>query len=286
MQLLNINTVINEIKNENPEFWRNYIDKLVANNTFTTNIPNEHLYEGIWICNAHEYIELRSADRWSGNLWTWKDRGRYFIEFVKIEKIFIDKMNTLHPFCPYCGKIPLITYDNDSSERRRTYDLDHIYLKNEFTYLTFNLYNLVPICKICNQLKASTNFYNKREYFHPYFWFVDQYNKTDKSIIFDNSVSFSCDWIWAFVIGWAYWENTKIYKLDKIYPTAQDTKNDIKFIRDKQWHILSYWTKLDSIWVTDKRKFFFKNYYPEKSEDILKFANGKLKKDMINSLKL
>jgi hypothetical protein len=43
---------------------------------------------------------------------------------------------------------------------------------------------------------------------------------------------------------------------------------------------------LDFIGVKDKKSFFFKNFYPEKSDDILRFANGKLKKDMINSLKI
>ncbi len=34
------------------------------------------------------------------------------------------------------------------------------------------------------------------------------------------------------------------------------------------------------------KDYFFKNYYPTKEEDILKYSNWKLKKDLIESLKI
>ncbi len=35
---------------------------------------------------------------------------------------------------------------------------------------------------------------------------------------------------------------------------------------------------------TELKNYFFKNYYPEAEKDILKFANGKLKRDLIENL--
>ncbi len=287
MQLLDIDLVINEIKSENPTDWKCYIEKLKDNSSFSPSIGCDHLYDKIWIQNIHNEISLVSIiSWWTEDIWNWSNRDSKFKEFVKLEKIFIEKMNEKYSFCPYCWKIPLITFTNEKSERKRTYDLDHIYPKKTYNYLTYSFYNLVPICKICNQLKSTTNFYNKRHYFHPYFWYINENNKADKTMLFDDKVNFSNNSSSIDILDGAFSHNTKLYKLDKIYANAQDTKNDIEFIRDKKWHILSYGIKLDSIWIKDKKWFFFKNFYPEKSDDILRFANGKLKKDMINSLKI
>jgi len=38
--------------------------------------------------------------------------------------------------------------------------------------------------------------------------------------------------------------------------------------------------------IDDFISYFFKNYYPEKEQDILKYSNGKFKKDMVNYVKV
>ena len=38
--------------------------------------------------------------------------------------------------------------------------------------------------------------------------------------------------------------------------------------------------------LEERKDLFFKNYYPTQEQDILKFSNWKLKKDLIENLKI
>lgn len=65
--------------------------------------------------------------------------------------------------CPYCNQNHLnVVY----REGRVRYwgDLDHFYSKDEYPELAICLYNLIPVCKVCNQLKSS----QKRIIANPY----------------------------------------------------------------------------------------------------------------------
>jgi hypothetical protein len=53
-------------------------------------------------------------------------------------------------------------------------------------------------------------------------------------MLFDDKVNFSNNSSSIDILDGAFSHNTKLYKLDKIYANAQDTKNDIEFIRDKK----------------------------------------------------
>ncbi len=57
--------------------------------------------------------------------------------------------------CPYCNQNHInIVYGKDGKARLWG-DLDHFYDKSTYPQLAICLYNLIPVCKVCNQLKSS-----------------------------------------------------------------------------------------------------------------------------------
>ena len=66
--------------------------------------------------------------------------------------------------CPYCNQNHInIVYEGKNIKFRG--DLDHFYDKSTYPELVICLYNMIPVCKVCNQLKATqkekiTNPYN------------------------------------------------------------------------------------------------------------------------------
>lgn len=225
---LKINDIIADLQNDNKDNWRCYIERLKNESSHLRYsvgvlVPVDHCYGNSGLRND-DNLGVNESD--SGNdFWkNWKDRDKFFPEFHNLELEFINLFFNKYKyrFCPYCGKIPLIGYENDKGKRKRTFDLDHFYLKNTYRHLMYNFYNLVPVCKICNQLKSTKKFIKKNEYYHPYFGWVknmkiDDSKNQHTEFCFSENVKFN--------------EAQKLYRLDSIYLNAQDTKNDIKFIR-------------------------------------------------------
>ena len=57
--------------------------------------------------------------------------------------------------CPYCNQNHInIVYGKDGKAKMWG-DLDHFYDKSTYPELAICLYNLIPVCKVCNQLKSS-----------------------------------------------------------------------------------------------------------------------------------
>lgn len=202
-------------------------------------------------------------------------------------KAFIKKVK----FCPYCWKIPLISFkDNYSQDNKdkRTFQLDHFFPKERYPHLGMNLYNLIPVCSWCNFLKLDNDPYSildSGELFHPYFWWIE---KKDGSIkLWDAS------FFWDKV---NFMENKKVeshfdyFRLNEIYANAEDTSNDIAFIRDKVEKIKveqQYYKIVKMKFEKEKRiDHYFRNFYPKIEEEILLYANWKLKKDWITGLKI
>jgi uncharacterized protein (TIGR02646 family) len=84
----------------------------------------------------------------------------------------INKLNIT--VCPYCNRN---TIYNLKYTKKRTSELDHFYPKSKYPVLALSFYNLIPSCKICNNLKSDKN----KEYINPY---DKQYN-FNKNIKFD-----------------------------------------------------------------------------------------------------
>ena len=57
--------------------------------------------------------------------------------------------------CPYCNQNHLNVVYEKTGKVRFWGDLDHFYDKSTYPELSVCLYNLIPVCKVCNQLKAS-----------------------------------------------------------------------------------------------------------------------------------
>ena len=56
--------------------------------------------------------------------------------------------------CPYCNQNHINIVYKDG-KMRYWGDLDHFYDKDDYPEMSICLYNLVPVCKVCNQLKSS-----------------------------------------------------------------------------------------------------------------------------------
>lgn len=82
-------------------------------------------------------------------------------------------------------------------------------------------------------------------------------------------------------------EHSQFFKLPQIYLNSQDTFNTFAFIQDKRNKMKAeknHYAKSSGKSNLELKNYFFKNYYPETENDILKFANGKLKKDLISKI--
>lgn len=102
---------------------------------------------------------------------TKKEEIKQELNLVGLYEIFIDKecpfMVGKHPYnsnvlakginiktCPYCNENTSYTFFYKSNSRyRRTFDWDHIIPKDKYPFLAMSFFNLLPACKVCNQLK-------------------------------------------------------------------------------------------------------------------------------------
>lgn len=210
-----------------------------------------------------------------------------------IKSAFIEAFIKKVKFCPYCWKVPLISFEDKYSKNKnlkRTFELDHFFPKDQYPNLAMNLYNLIPVCSGCNFLKSNQNplltLKNWEFLFHPYFWWIKKYKnnflKVSNCLLFGDKVNFFKDK--------KVKSHFDYFKLNEIYANAQDTANDVAFIRDKIEKIKAeqqYYKRVKMKLKKEIRKdHYFKNFYPKTEEEILLYANGKLKKDWITGLKI
>ena len=55
--------------------------------------------------------------------------------------------------CPYCNRNTIYSI----KKQRRTFDLDHFYPQAKYPFFALSFYNLIPSCKICNQIKLDSD---------------------------------------------------------------------------------------------------------------------------------
>ncbi len=210
--------------------------------------------------------------------------------YIEIRKFIIEKFTEKIKFCPYCWKVPLIFFEkwqNKDNSYKRMFQFDHFFPKNHFHKWIINFYNLIPNCNACNHLKWEDNPLNIINdwwvIFHPYFWNLYLEKWEIKKDCEEN-----IDWrnydIWLNYIS----KNSKFFKLGQKYLNSQDTFNIFNFIQDKRTKIKDERLKFKENSKSDEelKNYFFKNYYPTQEQDILKFSNWKLKKDLIENLEI
>lgn len=84
--------------------------------------------------------------------------------------------------CPYCNRQYITTVLSPSGRTRA--DIDHFLAKSQYPYFSMSIYNMIPVCKICNQALKHSHAYTFADV-HPYrddmnekFWFhLDENNE-------------------------------------------------------------------------------------------------------------
>lgn len=68
--------------------------------------------------------------------------------------------------CPYCNEhyTYAFKYIRHGNTIRRSYDWDHIYSKDDYPFFAISFFNLVPSCKVCNQIKLNQD----ADYYNPH----------------------------------------------------------------------------------------------------------------------
>lgn len=259
----------------------------------------------IWWNEIRFLRENKKIFLWDYN-WIYKSESSLIKD---IKDKFMNKILEKISFCPFCWKTSLIKF-----EKWRIFDLDHIFPKSVkvdkkwnfkikvYHHLVINLYNLIPCCKWCNFIKSNKNYLQEwKNIFHPYFWFINPINQQNALAFCEEE---TLDSKYSFTLN----DNNKrnlifnkphsdFFQLGKIYLKSQDTFNIFNFIQDKRTKIKdelnNFKVNLDNLTDDEKKdklskykNYFFKNYYPKNEQDILKFSNWKLKKDLIDNLNI
>lgn len=218
--------------------------------------------------------------------------------YLKIREKIIIEFTKNYNFCPYCWKNPLIYFEKGKDKQNsyaRMFQLDHFFPKNVYHKWVINFYNLIPSCNSCNHLKSDKNPLDLKSWekiFHPYFGFLI---KDDEGKIIPVDESF--DEKYSFSGNHKKWEKKEIiynskhaqfFELGNIYFNSQDTAENFAFIQEQRTKLLEEKQRFKKTSKTNEelKDYFFKNYAPQSENEILKFSNGKFKKDLIDNLKI
>ncbi len=187
-------------------------------------------------------------------------------------------------YCCYCWKSEIIF----TKLWKRSYDIEHFLPRSKFPELSVNLLNWLPVCKSCNGVSykwTKNPLKNWKEIFHPYFGFLN----SSETKSFDKKYSFCEDD--KFSRYYIYESNhSKFFELEDLYKSSKSTfeaqdellKLEDFLISQKDFSEKSH-IEFDYI---DYLKNDYPTNYPLNEQDILKFANWKLKKDLIENLEL
>jgi hypothetical protein len=206
-------------------------------------------------------------------------------KFDNLKKEFLNLVFEEINYCPNCWKTPFL---NTNNLNLKSFDLDHFFPKSKFPYLKFNFYNLIPICPFCNQkIKKGRNPLDYEwKIFNPYFWILEIKNKKVK---FTNDFDlnkclkfYNLNWFLSCKVNEWY---TRFLNITEIYFSSKDTNNTFNFIQDKIYKIKEEQNRLPYKNIEKNwEEYFFKDYFSK--DKVLKFSNWKLKKDLIENLKL
>jgi len=294
MQRIKINRLIEKLKNKYKwNFWD--CDEKIQVSIKEANIPIScnDIFEKFESLNANLSANFVNIYKWN-----WKNNI-----FSKIKLSFLKWCLKQIKICPYCWKVSLIYFWDISdifndAKAKRTFDLDHFFPKSNrskskisYPHLAINLYNLIPVCKWCNFILNDIDpleWTNKnKRVFHPYFWWI--YKDWDKIKVDDSTFDEKVTFVWTpnldydsrtQIFSTYHW---KFFKLWEIYLHDEETYNIFNFIYDKYTKIKDEYCRFKQTSKSIKEfvDYFFKNYYPEKEEEILKYSNWKFKKDLI-----
>lgn len=164
-----VNNIIDSY-NHNKNLYNEYVDaqKLLYN--FKCNF---HQIVSANEKELHKNIKRFYPNGTPQNTLFQKQMINLYKEFTKEYAYYFFKKLNIRT-CPYCNRTYTFTC-NDKIKTRP--EFDHFYDKAEYPMLALSFYNLVPSCKICNQVK-----HNKQIELNPYFHgFKSKFRIADKN---------------------------------------------------------------------------------------------------------
>lgn len=134
---------------------------------FITKIFGLQSFKDILLAKPEEiekYAKFSISEKDSGKYKLHKITNLYTSNFSSTESKFILKGEIYNGWkfvenlgisvCPYCNLNTLFNLPNG----KRTSELDHFYPKESYPLFAMSFYNLIPSCKVCNQLKNNKDF--------------------------------------------------------------------------------------------------------------------------------
>lgn len=83
---------------------------------------------------------------------------------IKLNTLLVESLNTV--VCPYCNR-NFINSRNDNLGAQ----MDHFYNKDKYPIFAVSLYNFIPVCGVCNNLKRTTDFQ-----VYPFIEYTEEYD--------------------------------------------------------------------------------------------------------------
>lgn len=166
--------------------------------------------------------------------------------------------------CLYCNIYPILIYRDDARTVAEA-TFDHFYPKSKHPLLSICIYNLIPICNSCNQLKST-----KQISYSPYNqkYLSEHLLKFKYNLVASEEIVVILD-----ISNDLFVQNNSILKLDNRY-NSDTILQEVKDIEN----IIKYAAKNNS--VEDIKNFLaYRNY-----EDYGKYTLSKLRHDIINEL--
>lgn len=187
--------------------------------------------------------------------------------------------------CPYCNENTTYSFKYKAKNSyRRTFDWDHIVPKRKYPFLAISFFNLVPACKVCNQLKQEELvLVNPHSNFNPdltyrfvvkgkHVGFVDDSSKIDLVLKVKRGAG-----------GSALINIIDKVGLDARIPTQVDLVRDI--LNKKVLYKSVYWSGLENfVSINSKKKINLLNLFfgvQFNHEDYYKRPYSKLTSDII-----
>ena len=150
-------------------------------------------------------------------------------------------------FCPYCW---LNQFQILGTESISSFDLDHFLPKSKISQFALSLYNLIPVCKYCNQsLKWAENpLQNWKNIFHPIRWWL-KYTVSWSSYFLEQILPeksfdqiFDCKknrngitWEVFETNDTAYKHHLEFFRLRELYLQSPHLRNDMNHIKKNSW---------------------------------------------------
>lgn len=179
--------------------------------------------------------------------------------------------------CPYCNRQRI-----DTVEKITRAQLDHFFCKSKYPILALSLYNLIPCCAICNNLKKEKDF-NISNYLYPFkcgindekyfFTKLSQDKKYMLDIVYSRSNNMK-----------KMKNNSSVFGIEKIYKEKHN--EDIQKIYDvKEIYTKTYQKEISELLKNNISEEDLRKVLGFSKDDKLESTElGKLKKDIIDEI--